>query len=131
MSGDVTQVGKGVPWNLPAANAPPPRPGKVVSGVSGRVMSPTMAGGEEVQHAYSTLAPATQETIKNMDLVRGGHLSPEAAYNVLLMSKKKGQGFSDVLARHALGTKPSAPSPVPSSSDMVTLAPSARRAQAA
>lgn len=73
---------------------------------SGRVTSPTLAGGEELSQAYSSLEPHVQDTIKGMDLVRGGHLSPESAYNVLLMSKKKGQQFSDVLARHALGAPP-------------------------
>lgn len=102
-------VAKAVPSFRPppmsAPGGPPPSSGLVPSSRSGKLVTPTMAGGEELHDAYHSLSPHVQGAIGNMDLVRGGHLSPEAAYNILMMSRGKGQNFGDVLAQHALGGK--------------------------
>lgn len=83
------------PLGVPAAPAQAP---------GGRVPTPTQAGVAEVHHAFKNLDPGLKDVILKHPMVAGGHMSPEAAFQLANMSIPKNvssitpQGLEHVMA---------------------------------
>jgi len=60
--------------------------------LGGRVPTPTQAGAAEVHHAFKNLDPGLKGVILNHPMVAGGHMSPEAAFQLANMSLPRNSG---------------------------------------
>jgi len=116
-----------VPTNAIPGGAKPLGAPATPTRAPGRVPTPTQDGVAEVHHAFKNLDPGLKDVILKHPMVAGGHMTPEAAFQLANMSLPRNSGpiSPDALHKVMAAGRDVAPkgTPVPQRQQTVNQAP--------